>query len=255
MSPSNEINLYVYLQMIRKYVLFIVVCVALGTFLGTVYNNMNYVPMYQASAKLYVNSSNDAPAPQSQVIGSNVIDFNSYSIDTYIEVIRSPIIMDKVVERYPNLDLSSERLISIVNAYSSNSEEVMVISARHTSYDKAVQIVNAVSTVFQTEIPKMTNVSKVVTLTKALEQNNPFPINDKSNTYTILGFLLALILSIGIVIMKEALDDTLKTEADIKEVFNCEVLTEVPKLSKREKGIALRKTKERGDATYVPAKN
>jgi capsular polysaccharide biosynthesis protein len=247
---TMEINLKEYFMMIKKRLWLIVLCVFLSTMLTAKYSNSNYQPIYQASTKLIVNNTFEQGQMGKEQIDYGSIGFNIALIATYKEIIKTPAIMDKVVQRYPDLNLSVEQLISIVNVSNLNETQVMTIIARHYSYERAVKVVNAVSDVFQMEIPKIMKVNNVTILNRAEMQDYPIPVNTKSN-YMILSLLASLVVAIGIILLLEAMDDTIKTDEDIRTVFEISTLAFIPKMKEKELRVNKRnKTrKEEGEAT------
>jgi capsular polysaccharide biosynthesis protein len=227
-----EINLKEYLMVILKRWWIIVLVVSTCTILTAMYSTSNYVPIYQASTKLIVNKTSEQDQLGKEQIDYGAIGVNMSLINTYKEIIRTPAIMDKVVQRYPDLHISTDQLISIINVTNINETQVMSIVARHLSHERAVRIANAVSDVFQSEIPNIMKVDNITILNRAKVQDNPTPINQKSNQYIILGFLVSLAATVGIILLWDALDDTLKTEEDIREAFDLSTLAYIPKVKK-----------------------
>lgn len=229
-----EINFKEYLMIIKKRLWLIVLCVLVTTILTALYTSSNYQPIYQASTKLIVNKTVEQDQLGREQIDYGAIGVNLALMNTYKEIIKTPAIMDKVVQRYPDLNLSSDQLISIVNVSNLNETQVMTIVARHFSHERAVKIANAVSDVFQTEIPKIMKVDNVTILNRAKIQDNPVPINKKSNQYLILSFVASLAVMIGLTFLLDALDDTLKTDEDIRQVFEVSTLGYIPKVKNKE---------------------
>ncbi len=248
-----EINLKECFMIIKKRLWLIVVCVFLTTIFTAIYSHMNYVPIYQASTKLIVNKTDGQDQMGKEQIDYGAIGINIALINTYKEIIKTPAIMDKVVQRYPDLNLSAEQLISIVNVSDLNQTQVMSIAARYFSDEKAVNIANAVSEVFQTEIPKIMMVDNVTILNRAKMQDNPIPVNQQSNQYIVLSFLASLVIVIGIIFLLEALDDTVKTDEDIRHIFEAGTLAFIPKMKENELRSAKRNKSRRkaGEAPYA----
>ncbi|OXM85200.1 YveK family protein [Paenibacillus rigui] len=248
-----EINLKEYLMIIKKRLWLIVAWVLLCTTLTAIYSSLNYQPIYTASTKLIVNKTSDKDPMGKEQIDYGAIGVNLALINTYKEIIKTPAIMDKVVQRYPDLNLSAEQLIAITNVSDLHETQVMTIVASHYSYEKAVKAANAVSDVFQTEIPKIMKVDNVTILNRAKMQEHPVPINKKSNQYIILSFVGSLVVAIGAILMLDAMDDTLKKEADIRALFETSMLASIPKIREKElrqekRNIARRKA---GEAPYA----
>jgi len=226
---SEEIDLREYVRIVRRR-LWLILLMVLGCTTGAAYiSYATYVPLYSAQTKVYVNNA-DALDPFSRgamTIGQ--MSANNSVIETYKEIIRTPIIMDKVVERYPQLDVSTEELIRSVSVHALNNTSVMIISVTSLSHERAVMMVNAITDVFVTELPKISPGHSAVLLTEAKFAANPSPVNEKRNTYIVLAFLGSLILAVGIAILLDVLDDRIKDEADVVRVLGISTLASVPK--------------------------
>ncbi|WP_052476258.1 YveK family protein [Cohnella kolymensis] len=232
-----EINLGQYVNMIRKYLWLFVLCSLLFTIPTAIYSSRNYVPIYQASTKLIVNKTLQpdltATGPDKEQIDFGAIGTNIQLINTYKEIIKTPAIMDKVAQRYPDLELTSEQLISKINVSDVNETQVMSIVANDTSYEKAAKITTYVSRVFETELPKIMKVDNVAILSGAKLDDSPMPINQQSNRMIILSFAASLVLSTGIMLLLESLDNTIKTDAHIREILGTSTLALIPKTRKK----------------------
>lgn len=231
-----EINLREYYRMIKKRLWIIVIGVVLSAIAAAQYSNFNYRPVYQASTKLIVNTvAVDGYGSRGPIdLGAMAMGDSSQQINIYKEIIKTPVIMEKVAQRHPELNITSEQLINSINITSVNGTPIMAIMAQSSSHERAVKIVNYVTEVFQTEIPKIMKIESITILNAAKLQDSPRLINKKSNQIIILAVAASLVVSIGIILFLDSLDDTLKTEEDIREVFNATTLAMVPKIKDKE---------------------
>ncbi|WJH35576.1 Wzz/FepE/Etk N-terminal domain-containing protein [Paenibacillus aurantius] len=243
-----------YMNIIRKRLWLIALCVLACT-AATALISFYYVkPVYEASTKLIVNKSNDSVAVQPQITYDNV-NATIKLIDTYKEIIKTPAIMNKVVEQYPDLGLSAAQLIEQVKVSSVNNTQVMTLEVEDPSYEKAAAIANAVSTVFQAEIPNIMKVDNVAILNVADTAEAPAPIKPNKALNIAVSLILSLILSFGLVILLEYLDDTIKTEEDALRHLGLPALAVISKIKEsdlKEKSPASSKRKV-GETTYATA--
>ncbi|WP_248927147.1 YveK family protein [Paenibacillus hamazuiensis] len=223
-----------YLQIIKKRLWLIAIVVLVSTITTIFFSYVNNVPIYQASTKLIVNKTVELDQMGKEQMDFGAMAINIRLIDTYKEIINTPAIMDKVVMRYPDLQLTPEQLASIVNVSAFNGTQVMTLSVMDTSYARAVKIVNAVSEVFQTEIPKIMKVDNVTILNPAKLTDAPKPLNSKANQYVIISFAVSLLFGIGIAFLLEYLNDTIKREEDIQKIFGAPMLSTIPIMKKSE---------------------
>jgi capsular polysaccharide biosynthesis protein len=246
-----------YAKLIKKRLWLIILCVLVSTLTSAFYSYQNYQPIYVASNKLIINKT----IGQDNVGIEQQMDFNAISvniglIDTYKEIIKTPAIMDKVVQRYPELNLSTDHLISTVYVSALNKTQVMTIGTTDYSYERAANIVNAVAEVVKTEIPRIMKVNNVEILNIADPNEQPAPENSKINQSIIISFIASLILAMGITFLLEFLNDTLKTKKDIQTVMGLPLLSAVPiikqKKVKQQKKNKLRK--QVGEGQYATIK-
>lgn len=209
-------------------------------------------PIYAANAKLIVNqSSGDGSA----TLNASTIQTSIFLINSYKEIIKSSAIMNKVVEEFPNLGESAWQLSAKISVTSANNSQVMNLVYQDTSYVKAAEVVNAVSTVFKEQIPHIMNVDNITILSEADTAASPAPINFNPIMNLLISFAVSLMLAIGLVFLLDYLDDTLESEADINEILDVPVLAVVGKMSKSDlkksaRMKAIQKTKA-GDSQYA----
>ncbi|CAM3557383.1 YveK family protein [Marinicrinis lubricantis] len=229
-----------YWNIIRKRLWMIVLLIIVSCTASAVYSIAVIEPQYQASTKLIVNPSN-------QTVSGNV-DMQSIStsiqlIKTYKEIIRTPRIMDEVVEQYPELEATTSELISKVSVNSVNETQVMSVMVVDDSYERAAQIANAVSKVFQSEIPLLLKVDNVNILNEADPQSSAAPISPNTRLNIAISFVLSVMIGLGLTFLLEYLDDTVKTEKEVSEWLGVPALAVIPRV----------KSKDMTDSKSVPA--
>lgn len=244
-----ELDLRDYIKVIRKRLLMITLIVVVITVATGAISFFALTPIYQASTKLIVNKPTDTVALQQ--LNTDIINTNLRLIDTYKEIIKTPAIMDAVVQQYPELNISAEDLIKKVSVSSVNNTQVMTLSVQDPSYAAATRIVNAVSKVFQQEIPKIMQVDNVSLLNEAKLLENPVPIKPNKVLNTAIAFVVSLMLSLGLVFLLEFLDDTVKTEADVRELLGVPMLTAITKIKDDDLKEFKADKKQVGDARHA----
>lgn len=219
-----------YIRVIRKRLWLIILCVVVATISTAFYTSRYNPPIYQASTKIIVNKTVDMEQIGREQMDLSAMGSNIRLIETYKEIIRTPAITDKVVQRYPDLNLSANQLSSMINVQSVNNTQVMTLTATDFSYERATKIVNAVSAVFQTEIPKIMKVNNVAILHTADMVDNPRPINQNSKLYIMISSVISLFFAVFISFLLESLDDTLKQPSDIQKIYGVAPLAVITKL-------------------------
>lgn len=210
-------------------------------------------PVYAANAKLIVNQSSGEGGAS---LNASTIQTSIFLINSYKEIIKSSAIMNKVVEEYPNLGQSAWQLSAKISVTSANNSQVMNLVYQDTSYAKAAEIVNAVSTVFKEQIPHIMNVDNITILSEADPAARPAPINFNPVMNLFISFAVSLMLAVGLVFLLDYLDDTVKSEAEILDTLDdVPVLAVVGMMSKADlKKSARMKTNQKtkvGDSPYA----
>jgi capsular polysaccharide biosynthesis protein len=231
---SNELDLRQYMTIIRKRLPFILILVLLSSAAAAVFSLFFKDPLYEASTKIIVNQT------QSQLttgqLDLNQINTNIRMIDTYKEIIKTPAILDKVEEGYPELGLTAEQLAQRIKVSSVNNTQVMTLVVEDTEYRKAAETVNAVSHVFREEIQHIFKVENVSILNEADPTREPGPVSPNVPLNIAIAFVVSLMAGVGIVFLLEYLDDTIKTEADVLEYLDQPTLAMISKMGAEDSG-------------------
>ncbi|WP_270166539.1 YveK family protein [Paenibacillus sp. SYP-B4298] len=229
---SNELDLRDYVRIIRKRLWMIVAIVVAACLLAGAFSMYFQKPVYEASTKIIVNQT--ASQAMLQQLDLNQINSNIRMIDTYKEIIKTPAILDKVVERYPQFGLTTEQLADKVKVSSVNNTQVMTLAVQDLSYRQAAEIVNAVSLIFQQEIPTLFNIENVSILNEAKVDATPDPVSPNIPLNIAISFVVALMLGIGVSFLLEFLDDTVKTEEDVQRYLGLPTLGVITRMDQED---------------------
>lgn len=224
----EEIDLKDMMKVIGKRIWLMVSIVIVCTVGAAVISYTLLTPVYEASTKLIVNQSADV-LPNQQI---NINDINTYIklIDTYKEIILTPRILDLVVEEHPEFHLTPEQLASKLEVSSVNGTQVMTVKVQDESYDRAVEIVNAVSKTFQKEILSIMRVDNVTILNEAKHNVNAKPVKPNPMLNIAIAFVVSLMMALGLVFLLEYMDDTMKSEDDIQQVLELPTLAVIARM-------------------------
>ncbi|KIL40152.1 lipopolysaccharide biosynthesis protein [Gordoniibacillus kamchatkensis] len=213
-------------KIIAKRIWLVALLGVLGVSITAIITHYVIVPQYEASTKLIVNKSSDSANVDKLDI--TTINSNIQLIKTYKEIIKTPRIMDLVVQQHPELNQTSEQLIKEITVNSVNDTQVMTVIARNKSYKQAANEVNVVSKVFQKEIPSLMKVDNVSILNEADPNDTPAPVSPKMAINIAVSLVLSLMVGIGLAFMLDYFDDTVKTEEEIAELLDLPTLSVIP---------------------------
>ncbi|MFB5267897.1 YveK family protein [Paenibacillus enshidis] len=214
-----------YAAVLWKRLWLIVVCVVVVTFAAGIYSYFFTNPSYQAFSKIIVNKSKESQ------LDLNEVNLNIQLVNTYKEIVLTYAVMDRVVQKHPELGLTAEQLMGKINIGTVNDSQVMTLSTQDLSYDNAIKTVNAVASVFKETVPTIMSVDNVEILSEAriAHDVSPNPILN-----VVIAFLVALMLSVGTAFLLEYLDDTVKSEADITGLLGVPTFAVVPVITRED---------------------
>jgi capsular polysaccharide biosynthesis protein len=211
---------------LRKRILLIVVIAAIAVAVSGIISYFILTPVYQASTQILVNQqSNEQP-----VLDANQIRTNVEMINTYSVIIKSPTILNRVVEDL-NLQQSTDTLTSKITVNSEQNAQVFNLTVQDEDPAQAVKLANAISETFSKEVPNIMNVDNVKVLSPAVLKENPSPIKPKPLLNIAIALVVGLMAGVGIAFLLEYLDNTIKTEEDIQNVLQLPVLGVIPKIA------------------------
>ncbi|QJD87178.1 YveK family protein [Cohnella herbarum] len=239
-----ESEIKIYFRILLKRLWFICVMAILFCGLAGAYDYLYSEPVYEANSKVIVNSSRQSDDSKLDI---NEMNSDLMIIDTYKEIIATPAIMGKVVANHSELGLNTYQLISQVKVTSSSKSQIMSISIQQSSPEKAALIVNSIAEVFKEEIPKIMSVDNVTILSQADAFNSSQPISPSLTTKLAIAFILSLIVSVGMILLWEYFDDSIKTEKEVMAILDKPVLSTIARIKKSD----LKKSAHRSQKSSV----
>ncbi|MBD3920248.1 lipopolysaccharide biosynthesis protein [Paenibacillus sp. PR3] len=223
---TKELDLKLIVSLIRKKLWIVLVIGAIGMAAAGAYSTWFTKPVYQAYTKLIVNST-VAKAGAFQ-LDLNMINTNLSLINTYKEIIKTPSIMSLVLEKHPEINVTPERLMKGIRFSSVNGTQVVTLYYQDTDYKRAADIVNSVSQVFQLQIPKIMKVDNVYLLDMADPNKMPLPVKPDIALNMAIGAVVSVLVGIGLVLLLDYFDDSIRTEDDVQHYLELPALVSVP---------------------------
>ncbi|GAB6256333.1 YveK family protein [Peribacillus sp. N1] len=182
-------------------------------------------PVYQSSTQILVNQKQSENQLDSTQIKSNIDMINTYSV-----IIKSPVILEKVIDEL-ELDQSVDQLSQKITINSQENSQVFSLTVQDSNPAKAVEIANTVSSIFQKEIKDIMKVDNVSILAKAEVKENPTPVKPNPLLNIAIAVVVGLMAGIGLAFLLEYLDNTIKDEDDIERLLDLPLLGSIQKIS------------------------
>lgn len=182
-------------------------------------------PVYQSSTQILVNQKQSENQLDSTQIRSNIDMINTYSV-----IIKSPAILEKVIDEL-ELNQSVDQLSQKITINSQENSQVFSLTVQDSNPAKAVEIANTVSSIFQKEIKDIMKVDNVSILAKAEIKENPTPVKPNPLLNMAIAVVVGLMAGIGLAFLLEYLDNTIKDEDDIERLLDLPLLGSIQKIS------------------------
>jgi len=211
----------IYRRRSRIVVAVMLVCVVLAVLFGYVL----LAPVYRSKTSLIVNQRQTTGQATGGIDYSQVQTNRTLAV-TYAEIITSRVILQDTINRL-KLDMTVDDLMKATTVQVQGQTEIIVISVTNTDAQRAALLANAVAASFMTQLPKLVNsVERVSVIDPAVvsaKQISPRPL-----LLIAVAFAAGLILGTLAAFLADYLDDTVRTQDDVKRLSGLRVLTVVP---------------------------
>jgi capsular polysaccharide biosynthesis protein len=182
-------------------------------------------PVYQSSTQILVNQKKSENQLDYNQIQSNIDMINTYSV-----IIKSPAILEKVIDQL-ELEESVDQLSQKITINSQENSQVFSLTVQDSNPSQAVEIANTVSETFQKEIKDIMNVDNVSVLAKAEIKENPTPVKPNPLLNIAIAIVVGLMAGIGLAFLLEYMDNTIKDEDDIDRLLELPILGSIQKIT------------------------
>lgn len=192
---------------------------------------------YISTTEVYVLHQQSNP----DTITYSDLQTGSYLTDDYKELITSLPVLEKVIAKL-DLDITPEAFEKKITVTSPDDTRIICIAAEDEDPYMAHQTADMLRVAAAEQIARVMDIEAVQTVQEAsypTAKSGPARMK-----YAVIGCVLGVIFSVGILIIRQLLDDTIKTEEDVEASLGLFVLGSVPQIQK-EAGKKYRKSSKR----------
>lgn len=194
---------------------------------GAVY--LLITPKYMASTMLYVN--NASTKENTTTITQSDLYASSQLVNTYSAIITSESFLGQVIVD-ADIDLEVEELAKQLEIESVNDTEAFRVTVMDEDPKAAARIANAIADIAPTQIPTIVDGSSVKVIDYASIPTDIAKPNYRK--FTLIGIMLGLCISMLVILLREIMDTTIKSESDLEE-WNLPILGVVPDFAEAKK--------------------
>ncbi len=234
---NKDISIIELIQLVfKKLWLVIVMSIVCGTLLF-IYSKYYLTPTYVSRGMIYVDNSNVVRIP-SELTEEDVkyadLVASQRLATVYIEILKSRTFL-KIVKEQCGVDITVEKLASIIEIKSKNDTEILEISVVHTNPYHAQAITETFLENSKVEIPRIFKGGSVEIIDHAdipLKPSGPSHVKN-----ALIGILLGIILSVILIFLLDLLDNTIRGQDDLIDKYKYPILGSIPNTQKRKKTI------------------
>ncbi|WIE65405.1 polysaccharide biosynthesis tyrosine autokinase [Curtobacterium sp. MCLR17_036] len=206
-----------YIAVLRKGWVFILVLALVGVAAAAGFSLLKQ-PVYSASAQVFVSTQTSGSA--SDLAQGNT--FTQQRVLTYSNLVETPIVLLPVISSL-KLDMTSDELAEIVTSDAPLNTTLISITVDETDPKQAADIANATSESLTNVVQNIeatdADGTATVKLTRVKEAQVPnTPVSPNVPVNVVLGLLIGLALGVGVAVLRETLDNRIRTESDVEKI-------------------------------------
>lgn len=222
---QDIISLKELLQKLKKRWMLITILTVVAGFASGVVSLYMTKPVYQASTQILVNQKNS----DSSNLNVNQLQTNIDLVNTYSQIIKSPVILEKVSKKL-DLKQSTTALDQKIAVNTQENSQVFSLTVEDTNPATATKIVNTVSKTFQTEIQNIMNVDNVTILSESTLKDNQTPVSPNLLMNVVSALAVGLILGSALAFLLDFIDTTFKNTKEVEEELGLPIIGIIPKI-------------------------
>lgn len=218
----------------------IIICLTVAVVLGgAVAVTLITTPLYEASTRLFVSTHSDASASE---IYSGTLS-SQQRVLSYTKLLMGETVAQRTVDKL-HLDMTADALRAKVKASAAPNTVLIDVSVLDASPGRARDIANALSDEFVTMVSELETPpggerpdARVV-----VEQHASLPTSPvipKTTRNLAIGVALGVVLGIGLAILRDRLDNTVKDQQTFEEITGAGVVAKIPLDKTRRKDPAI----------------
>lgn len=216
----------------------LILCAVIGGLAVLTYTVNFVTPTYKSGVTMYVNNSSGV---NGQYMSSSDLAVAQRLVETYINIIASHSVLDKVVEASGLEGLTAEQLRGMLAASAVGETEMFTISVIAPDPQMAADLANVIAQVAPGEIAKIIPGSSAKVVDYARIPKSRYAPSYTSST--VLGFLAGGVLAAVFVIAQQMLDTRIIKKEDLERICGVPVLGVIPEIDEEPQTASARKVR------------
>lgn len=218
---------------LRKiWIIVLVAVIAGGAAFG--YLRFTNVPAYSTDTTFIVNrqTGQSGSTDTSGKVDAQDLTVSTRLIKTYTLILTSRTFLQDVADA-SQLGYTASQIGRMISIASVNETEVMRVTVTNKSPTHAAQIANLIADLAPDAITELAEAGSVKVIDNALVPSAPNPNNIMK--YTLLAAVLAVVATIAVLVILAIMDDTIRSEEDLRKAFDIPIIGAIPKMAEDKK--------------------
>lgn len=195
---------------------------------GTAYYSLYKIqPLYQATTKLFVLTYQ--PNENNRLYYDDLMASQALVVN-YQELIKSRAITAEVINKLHLSNITSTSLRDDIDVELIPNTSMLSVTVRHEDPDLVANIANELSAVFIKKLNTLTKTPYISMVDKAAVSE--IPVYPQPKLFIAFGFLMGLMLSLGLILLLVFLDDSIGELEDVQRITGLQVVGIIPAIDK-----------------------
>ena len=190
-------------------------------------------PKYKAAALFYVNNSSFSVGDASLSLTTGDISASRNLVKSYIVILNTRSSLNDVID-YAGVDRSYSEVRSMISASAVDETEIFQVVVTSTDPYEAEKIANAITYILPKRIANIIDGTSAKVVDAAVLPSGPSSPSYSKNV--IIGFLIGVVLSAGLIAVREIFDITIRSEDDVAQCCAHPILSAIPDMTEHSKG-------------------
>lgn len=222
-NDEIEIDLLALFHELWKRAWIIILCFIIGVAGSGVVTKFLITPMYQSTSMIYIlgNATN--------ISGISLQLTQQLTVDFTILATSRPVVNQAIAEM--DSDYTYDELVEMVTIENPSESSILKITATSADPQEAADIANALADATADSVANVMDMDKPTTVEEAIVAKNPASPSLIKNVA--IGGVLGALLACAVITVRYIMDDTIKTEEDVRKYLDLNTLASIPKERKK----------------------
>ena len=225
MAETVEIDLREMFKILLKRAWIVVLCAVIVGAAVLTYTVNFVTPQYKANVTIYVNNNS---GKDGTYISSGDLAVALRLVSTYVNIIQSNTVLDKVIEE-TGLLLTTNQVRSMISAEVVEETEMFRVTVTTPNPQMSADLANAIAAVAPGEIAEIIEGSSAKIIDYARVPTGRSSPNYVTNT--VLGALIGAVLAIIVILVQNMMDLRVRNEEELAKICSVPVLGVIPDMT------------------------